>query len=198
MTPSPAPAPAPAPSQAGSGCDSSCSRSHSSDGPCLVCGDNWGPHSGHNCNKDGFRGRRGSWAVGGAAAAAASARPPTATSTRHSHSLAATDDGRRRRARCDVCRSSGDCVYFCRSCDWDICGRCFASETASAAGAAAGAAAPIPAGQQAHTGVRAYLRINVLNLSSVSDVSGISFSLQRLMAVSMGFHVGCAMIRGRC
>ena len=58
-----------------SDCDGSCSRSHGADGACLVCGDSWGPHTGHNCNKTGFSGRRGSWVVAktGAAASAAAA-----------------------------------------------------------------------------------------------------------------------------
>ena len=43
------------------GCDSLCSRSHSTDGNCLVCGETWGGHSGHDC--PGGRGR-GSWRVG--------------------------------------------------------------------------------------------------------------------------------------
>jgi hypothetical protein len=35
------------------GCESSsCSRSHSSDGSCLVCGRTWGSHSGHTCVGD--------------------------------------------------------------------------------------------------------------------------------------------------
>jgi hypothetical protein len=43
------------------GCDSSCSRSHASDGACLVCGKPYGPHSGHSCQD----GKRGSWSTGG-------------------------------------------------------------------------------------------------------------------------------------
>jgi hypothetical protein len=45
----------------GGGCDESCSRSHSSDGNCLVCGRGWGPHSGHTCQE----GTRGSWPIDG-------------------------------------------------------------------------------------------------------------------------------------
>ena len=48
------------------GCGPECRQSHSHDGPCLVCGQGWGSHSGHTCNADGFRGMRGSWIVGAA------------------------------------------------------------------------------------------------------------------------------------
>ena len=42
------------------GCDSACSRSHSGQS-CLVCGEGWGEHRGHNCTKSGFAGRRGAF-----------------------------------------------------------------------------------------------------------------------------------------
>jgi len=42
------------------GCGPTCGRSHSGDGDCLVCGQGWGNHNGHNCS--GGRGR-GSWRV---------------------------------------------------------------------------------------------------------------------------------------
>jgi len=42
------------------GCDGSCTTSHSGQGNCLICGEGWGSHSGHNCS--GGRGR-GSWPV---------------------------------------------------------------------------------------------------------------------------------------
>ena len=64
--------------------------------------------------------------------------PPIATSTRHQHTLAATDEVRRTRAICDICRSTDDSVYFCRPCDWDICGRCLDSEQSAAAGTHSG------------------------------------------------------------
>mmetsp|Transcript_74196 Transcript_74196/g.197960 ORF Transcript_74196/g.197960 Transcript_74196/m.197960 type:complete len:3050 (-) Transcript_74196:601-9750(-) len=39
------------------GCGRNCTRSHDGEGPCLVCGTNWGSHSGHTCPD----GRQGSW-----------------------------------------------------------------------------------------------------------------------------------------
>jgi KRAB domain-containing zinc finger protein len=41
------------------GCGVSCSRSHGADGHCLVCGQLWGPHNGHEC----LSGARGSWPI---------------------------------------------------------------------------------------------------------------------------------------
>ena len=41
------------------GCDESCSLSHSNDGDCLECGEDWGKHSGHDCPD----GSRGSWPI---------------------------------------------------------------------------------------------------------------------------------------
>ena len=47
------------------GCGASCSRDHSSDGNCLVCGMVYGRHSGHSCpSSSAFSGRRGSWTRG--------------------------------------------------------------------------------------------------------------------------------------
>ena len=42
------------------GCDGvTCQSAHISDGPCLVCGKPWGPHSNHRCPD----GRQGSWRI---------------------------------------------------------------------------------------------------------------------------------------
>lgn len=40
-------------------CNSSCGKSHSGDGNCVVCDKGWGSHSGHNCPGGG--GARGAW-----------------------------------------------------------------------------------------------------------------------------------------
>ena len=59
----PPPQPAPLRSIKTIGCGPDCTRSHSGDGNCLVCGQGWGSHSGHNCNFGPERGARGSWVV---------------------------------------------------------------------------------------------------------------------------------------
>ena len=38
------------------GCRDGCTRNHASDGPCLVCGDSYGSHSGHTCMSSGRTG----------------------------------------------------------------------------------------------------------------------------------------------
>jgi hypothetical protein len=49
-------------------------------------------------------------------------------STRHTHPLLPCDDGRKRRARCDVCSKSGDCIQHCPLCDWNVCYACLSSD----------------------------------------------------------------------
>ena len=44
------------------GCGPSCTQRHDSDGPCLVCGQGWGPHRDHTCPPGGGGGR-GAWSV---------------------------------------------------------------------------------------------------------------------------------------
>lgn len=51
------------------------------------------------------------------------------TSTKHpSCSLERVGARRKLSARCDVCRSKGACLFFCKSHDWDICSACHAKE----------------------------------------------------------------------
>jgi len=63
---------APAVATTPAGCDATCSQRHSGHGNCLVCGLDWGHHSGHKC-KDG---RRGSWPMDASGAAEDEDQPP--------------------------------------------------------------------------------------------------------------------------
>ena len=102
------------------GCDASCSANHSSDGLCLVCGDKWGPHSGHNCNKDGFKGRRGAWIV-------ASALTGSDAHTGFMVCGCAHQSGKERHP-IDSSRHHLD-----GSCKWDCCGQSWSAESCTAA-----------------------------------------------------------------
>jgi len=43
------------------GCDASCSQAHYTDGACLICGQDYGLHLGHECKAASNAGSRGSW-----------------------------------------------------------------------------------------------------------------------------------------
>lgn len=67
-------------------------------------------------------------AAAGGAGAAEKPKPkfmPVPFCSAHEHFLEHEVEPRKSGARCDLCRTTGSCLYVCESCDFDICGGCY-------------------------------------------------------------------------